>query len=304
MITSQSVIILVSILAALLGSLISLYLTKRLFTKKRFTPENAIELLKAGRPEEWNEVRILNPGWSPDLHSEDFRNLVLPSANFQNANLDKALFNQALLDGCDFYGASLKFTNFENASLVGARFDMAILEHTNLKGALLDRASVEEAKFVETQIPEGTHLAQPGLFHPKILHKVQKDLSSLDWMNPWEFEEFVSYVFDSMGYKVIQSSKVLDSGFDLKIMRSDPIRGQETYIVECKKYKPGHLVGVSPLRVLYAKSIENDADHALLVTSSGFTREAVEFAKQIPGLELIDREALTRLVANLSMGIN
>lgn len=297
--TPQLVIALISIIAALIGAYISLRLTGRLFARKKFTPVNAVELLKAGHPEEWNEVRILNPEWVPDLQNADFSYLVIPSANFQGANLDHVSFNQAVLDGCDFLGASLKFANFEKASAVGARFDASILDNTNFDGALLDRASFKGV-LNETQIPAEIEVAPINIADVKRqLELVVHDPTVLDRMSPWQFEDFVSFLFESTGYKVVRTVEGRDRGFDLIAVRDDPIKGQELYIVESKKYNPNRLVGVSPLRALYAQSIENNADHAVLVTSSKLTKDAQLFVQTFPNIEIIDRQSLLRLATKV-----
>jgi restriction endonuclease Mrr len=52
------------------------------------------------------------------------------------------------------------------------------------------------------------------------------------------------------------------------------------YMIECKRYKSSHKVGVKLIREQYGVKVDRSADEAVLVTTSNFTNEARNFAKR------------------------
>ena len=65
-------------------------------------------------------------------------------------------------------------------------------------------------------------------------------------------------------------------------------------IVQVKKYTAP--VGVPAVRDLYGTMTAQQVGKAVLVSASGFTREAREFAEGTP-IELVDRDQLIRLMS-------
>jgi restriction system protein len=111
-------------------------------------------------------------------------------------------------------------------------------------------------------------------------------------LNPWEFENFVSNLFDQIGFesKLTRSSK--DGGVDVVAFDPRPIVGGKV-IIQAKRYR--HVVGVSAVRDLYGTMINEGAGKGVLVTTSHYGPDAYEFAKGKP-IELIDGGGLLYLL--------
>ena len=104
-----------------------------------------------------------------------------------------------------------------------------------------------------------------------------------------DFELLVGEAFRQQGYSVRErGGPQADSGIDLEL-----VRGTEWVIVQCKHWltRP---VPVQRVRELLGVVMAEGADRGIVVATSGFTRDAVEFAAGKP-LQLIDGEGLIKL---------
>ena len=111
-------------------------------------------------------------------------------------------------------------------------------------------------------------------------------------LNPFEFENFVSNLFDQIGFesKLTRSSK--DGGVDVIAFDPRPIVGGKI-VIQAKRYK--NVVGVSAVRDLYGTMINEGAGKGVLVTTSHYGPDAYDFAKDKP-IELIDGGGLLYLL--------
>ncbi len=115
-------------------------------------------------------------------------------------------------------------------------------------------------------------------------------LDDLTWR---EFEGYLAEYFRRRGASVTyRGGAVADGGVDLVL---DDASGRR--IVQAKHWK-GRSVGVVPLRALWGVLDDERAQGAVVVTSGGFTPDALRFAEG-KRLELIGRDQLVRLVAEV-----
>ena len=116
------------------------------------------------------------------------------------------------------------------------------------------------------------------------------DLQAIRQM-PWaDFELLVGEAYRQQGYSVRErGGRQADGGIDLELARSG-----ERVIVQCKHWlqRP---VPVQRVRELLGVVTAEGADRGILVATSGFTLDALQFAAGKP-LELIDGEAMAKLV--------
>jgi restriction system protein len=111
-----------------------------------------------------------------------------------------------------------------------------------------------------------------------------------------DLELLVGEVFRQQGYSVSErGGRHADGGIDLEL-----VRGREKVIVQCKHWL-NRQVPVQRVRELLGVVTAEGADRGILVATSGFTRDAREFAAGKP-LQLIDGEALIKL-AHPSAGV-
>jgi restriction system protein len=107
-----------------------------------------------------------------------------------------------------------------------------------------------------------------------------------------QFENLISNLFGKMGLesKLTRTSK--DGGVDAIAFDTRPVLGGKV-IIQAKRYK--NTVGVSAVRDLYGTMMHEGASKGIIVTTSGYGRDAYEFAKDKP-LELIDGGGLLFLL--------
>lgn len=121
-------------------------------------------------------------------------------------------------------------------------------------------------------------------------------------LNPNEFEILVGNLFTQMGLDSQQTHTSRDGGVNVVAFDKRPVFGGKV-IIQAKRYK--NTVGVATVRDLYATMTNEGANKGILVTTSGYEKDAFEFAKDKP-IELIDGGSLLFLLeqnANMKVKI-
>lgn len=113
--------------------------------------------------------------------------------------------------------------------------------------------------------------------------------------DPRVFEDMVASLLVASGFEAIRSGQTGDGGVDVLARRTDPLLSG-LYVVQCKCWTQP--VGVEVVRDLYGTVIARGANKGILVTSSTFSRQAIEFAQGKP-IELIDGRMVVDLVRQL-----
>ncbi|MCD9189457.1 MAG: restriction endonuclease [Pyrinomonadaceae bacterium] len=111
-------------------------------------------------------------------------------------------------------------------------------------------------------------------------------------LNPFEFENLVGNLFTQMGLDTRQTQTSRDGGVDAIAFDSRPVLGGKI-VIQAKRYK--NTVGVASVRDLYGTMINEGASKGILVATSGYGKDAFEFAKDKP-IELIDGGGLLYLL--------
>ncbi len=121
----------------------------------------------------------------------------------------------------------------------------------------------------------------------------ESNLAAMDWES---FEHLVrelfeqEFVTDGGEVKVTQASR--DGGVDAIAFDPDPIRGGK-YVIQAKRYT--RTVDVSAVRDLYGTVMHEGADRGILVTTSDYGADSVNFVKDKP-LTLINGAQLLSLL--------
>jgi len=119
---------------------------------------------------------------------------------------------------------------------------------------------------------------------------------SLDSLSGIEFEKFITQLLRVMGFRTQITKASGDGGIDIVAILDKPITGGR-YLFQCKRFASDSLVGVPIVREFYgAVSADRKASKGILITTSGFTIQAKEFAGEV-GIELIDGQQLGILLA-------
>ena len=110
---------------------------------------------------------------------------------------------------------------------------------------------------------------------------------------PSKFEEFCADLYRKMNYTVKVTPKVNDGGYDLILHKNN-----EKSIVECKCYALRHSIGRPLIQKLVGANQQAQADRMIFITTSYFTDEAVEYAKEV-SVELINGENLMKCIKDV-----
>jgi hypothetical protein len=104
-------------------------------------------------------------------------------------------------------------------------------------------------------------------------------------LSPGEFEVFVTNLLRKMGYKAETTRLTADGGVDIWAANDNLFTGGKV-IVQCKRYAEHQMVGEPVLRELFGLVHAHGVNKGVLVTTSSFTRGAVQFARGKP-IELL-----------------
>ena len=127
----------------------------------------------------------------------------------------------------------------------------------------------------------------------------------LTWQNihntSRDFERLIAHLLETTGFDVELTAASRDGGYDIVAFSSDSIGIKTKYIVECKRYHPDNPVGVQLVRSLYGIKDLNKAQHAVLATTSYFTRDAIAFKEKpsVLGLHYKDVNDIMALLNDL-----
>ncbi len=120
-------------------------------------------------------------------------------------------------------------------------------------------------------------------------------MSSLDALSGIEFEGLITQLLERMGFRAEMTKASGDGGVDVVATLDHPVTGGR-YLIQCKRYAPDSPVGAATVREFYGVlTADRRAVKGILITTSGFTAQALEFAGGLP-LELIGRGQLQRLL--------
>ena len=114
----------------------------------------------------------------------------------------------------------------------------------------------------------------------EVLRYVERKPERIQSLSPREFEKLILEILRHYGFDVELTRHTKDGGRDIIGCTTDGLGIPTRYIVECKKYSPSNRVGVVPVRALYGVKKSENVDHAILATTSTFTKGAWEFASR------------------------
>ena len=114
-------------------------------------------------------------------------------------------------------------------------------------------------------------------------------IDNINSLSGHEFEEFLYYLFLSMGFSVTLTGKSHDYGADL-ILKT----GTKTIVVQSKLYYKNS-IGVSSVQEVYSSIKYYNADLGIVVTNSRFSKNSINLANSTNVL-LWDRDMLIQLM--------
>ena len=132
-----------------------------------------------------------------------------------------------------------------------------------------------------------------------ILEKIRLRPEDMHQLHSRQFEELVAELMEKRGYNVDLTKATRDGGKDLIIAHQADI-GNFIYYVECKRYAPTNPVGVNLVRELAGTISVDRVTAGIMVTSSYFSPDAIEFSEKIKNqMSLIDFIKLKEWLKNI-----
>ncbi|NQU57135.1 MAG: restriction endonuclease [Rhodospirillales bacterium] len=95
-----------------------------------------------------------------------------------------------------------------------------------------------------------------------------------------KFEEVIAELLFRQGYQIELTPESKDGGFDIYAAKKEPL-GSFLFLVECKRFAPNRPVGVELIRELHGVVDINKATAGIAVTTSRFTKGALEFQRKL-----------------------
>ncbi|XMA24691.1 restriction endonuclease [Bacillus bombysepticus] len=120
----------------------------------------------------------------------------------------------------------------------------------------------------------------------------QSNINQIDQMNGRRFEEYLSSLYQSLGYQTEVTKGSGDFGADL-VLKNNGTK----IVVQAKRYK--NKVGIQSVQEVVGAKRYYDAAHAWVVTNNYFTEPARKLAHANDVL-LIDRDLLIKLSAQVN----
>lgn len=101
-----------------------------------------------------------------------------------------------------------------------------------------------------------------------------EDKEFLDSMNYRDFEKIIYEYLKAQNIPVIYQGQARDTGYDFQIP-------ERNCVVEVKKYNRNGKISLSVIRAFIGTMIENDADKGIIISSTEFTKSAINFVQNL-----------------------
>lgn len=131
----------------------------------------------------------------------------------------------------------------------------------------------------------------------KLILQISKNKNLIYEVSPREFEQIVEQLLRNEGFETRLTKQTRDGGKDIVAIKKG-INGKPiVFYVECKRYAQENKVGAKIVRELYGVQTAEKVNKACIVTTSGFTSDAIKWAEeQNVMIDLVDGDALHNMI--------
>jgi len=112
-----------------------------------------------------------------------------------------------------------------------------------------------------------------------LAERLKREPQSLYDLAPRQFELLIAELLEDLGYRVEVTRASRDGGYDLLAYLETEL-GILLCLVQVKRYRRDRKVGVELVRALHGTLDDARANHAILITTSSFTKDAQEFQRR------------------------
>jgi restriction endonuclease Mrr len=124
-------------------------------------------------------------------------------------------------------------------------------------------------------MPYSPLAVEVGTRFSALLNSGQMNQRDLLLLSALDFEKFVAYLFEQLGWEVELTARTRDGGRDVIAVRKSEIGLR--MLIECKRYDPSRKIGVELVRSLLGVTVDERATKGILATTSTFTNDARGF---------------------------
>jgi restriction system protein len=127
----------------------------------------------------------------------------------------------------------------------------------------------------------------------ELIAHIKKSPDQLYSIEPRQFEELIAEILTSYGWRVELTAATRDGGYDIFAISRDSSGLETSWLVECKRYRKEHKVGVDIVRALYGtRDLAVPGGMLMLATTSYFSKDAIALKESRYDLQLKDYEAV------------
>lgn len=131
----------------------------------------------------------------------------------------------------------------------------------------------------------------------KLIMRISEDRDLIYDVTSRQFEEIVEQLLRDDGFETYLTKPTRDGSRDIMASKTGINGKPVVFYVECKRYARRNKVNVGIVRELYGVQTSEKINKACVITSSLFTRDAIEFAeKQNVMIDLVDGDALHKMI--------
>ncbi len=149
---------------------------------------------------------------------------------------------------------------------------------SNWRSNLLENITKLNELFSDKQPAPSFLIESMKSLNQAIIEELTRKPSLLEDMHPRHFEELVAEMLASLGWEVELTATSKDGGYDIFGISNSKDNSKSTWLIECKRYARSRKVGIEIVRSLYGVKADVNEDNAMIVTTSGFTSGAKNFA--------------------------
>lgn len=120
------------------------------------------------------------------------------------------------------------------------------------------------------------------------------NIYSIDSLSGKEFEHFLKWMFEELGYQVQPGKYVADSGVDLVASKD-----KERIAIQAKRYQRSMKVSNSVILKTHGGMDVYGCERSIVITTSYFTQQAISDARKL-NIELWDRDTLAAKIDDIN----
>jgi len=126
--------------------------------------------------------------------------------------------------------------------------------------------------------------------------------AALDNLNPAQFQYLVRELLSRQGFEIEATPLTRDGGVDAYACFSEKRIGKKyKIVVQAKRYSLSKSVGAAAVRDLLGAIQTESADRGIVITTSCFTKGALDSAFKVGNIKLIDRLELIELLKDIGL---